>query len=305
MMCNAIFYFSQSSIWFRSITHRHLGTILLFLYFDHVYHLKWSRCKRVAFVVFFEGRQMGYRLMTKTLHLKYGLKIPRHHTMKILRAIDPIGIQLRQRRVLRRRTYTALGPNYLWHADGHDKLKRFGFAIHACIDGYSRRIIWVKCSSTNNDPSVIAYYYLSAVKKLGFCARTLRTDCGTENGIMASIQCGLRNTLRAHIYGKSQHNQRIESWWSYLRKMRTQWWIEFFADMEQAGLLNIDCDDHVECLRYCFMDLIRNDLQCFFTCHLKNFLVAFRPHSFHTLYRTCGCPLHDHRMDKTFLLLKK
>ena len=27
-------------------------------------------------------------------------------------------------------------PNYVWHADGMDKLKPFGFAIHGCIDGY-------------------------------------------------------------------------------------------------------------------------------------------------------------------------
>ena len=28
------------------------------------------------------------------------------------------------------------GPNHVWHLDGYDKLKPFGFPIHACIDGY-------------------------------------------------------------------------------------------------------------------------------------------------------------------------
>ena len=26
-------------------------------------------------------------------------------------------------------------PNFVWHLDGYDKLKPYGFAIHACIDG--------------------------------------------------------------------------------------------------------------------------------------------------------------------------
>lgn len=75
----------------------------------------------------------------------------------------------RRRRRLHRRTYSSLGPNYTWHSDGHDKLKRFGFAIHACIDGYSRKVIWLHCVVTNNDPAVIAGYFLSSVRKLGGC----------------------------------------------------------------------------------------------------------------------------------------
>ena len=33
------------------------------------------------------------------------------------------------------------GPNYAWHIDGYDKLKPYGFALHGCIDGYSRKIL--------------------------------------------------------------------------------------------------------------------------------------------------------------------
>jgi hypothetical protein len=35
------------------------------------------------------------------------------------------------------------GPNFAWHADGYDKLKPYGFPIHGCIDGFSRRLIWL------------------------------------------------------------------------------------------------------------------------------------------------------------------
>ena len=31
--------------------------------------------------------------------------------------------------------YLTQGPRYLWHIDGYDKLKPYGFSIHGCIDG--------------------------------------------------------------------------------------------------------------------------------------------------------------------------
>jgi hypothetical protein len=143
----------------------------------------------------------------------------------------------------------------------HDKLKRFGFAIHVCIDGYSRRVIWAECACTNNNASVIDYYYVTVVKRLRCCPRTLRTDCGSENVIMATIQCEIRNSIRAHVYGTSQNNQRIEAWWSYLLRIKLRWWIEYFDDMEQCGLLNVDDSNQVDLLRFCFMDVIRRELQ--------------------------------------------
>ena len=33
-----------------------------------------------------------------------------------------------------------LGSNWCWHMDGYDKLKPYGFPIHACIDGYVRKL---------------------------------------------------------------------------------------------------------------------------------------------------------------------
>eukprot|EP00731_Ephydatia_muelleri_P033214 Em0026g34a len=58
------------------------------------------------------------------------------------------------------------GPNWCWHIDGCDKLKPFGFPIHACIDGFSWKIIWLELTATNNDPDVVVKFYLDAVVKL-------------------------------------------------------------------------------------------------------------------------------------------
>ncbi|KAL3880304.1 hypothetical protein ACJMK2_032552 [Sinanodonta woodiana] len=57
------------------------------------------------------GNQQGYRWMH--LHcLQHGLIL-----------LDSAGIQLRQRRRLRRRQYLGQGTDYIWHADSYDKLK--------------------------------------------------------------------------------------------------------------------------------------------------------------------------------------
>ena len=74
-----------------------------------------------------------------------------------------IGVARRSKHRLKRRKYINCGPNYVWHIDGNDKLKLFGFCIHAGINGFSRKILWLKVSYTNNDPLVFCYYYLDAI----------------------------------------------------------------------------------------------------------------------------------------------
>jgi hypothetical protein len=71
-------------------------------------------------------------------------------------------------------------PNDRWHIDGYDKLKPFGFCIHGAIDGYSRRILWLEVSSSNNDPTTVAKYYVDYARHVSGTARVVRGDKGTE-----------------------------------------------------------------------------------------------------------------------------
>eukprot|EP00731_Ephydatia_muelleri_P020158 Em0012g983a len=84
----------------------------------------------------------------------------------LLAIADPNGTAQRKQHKLQRRIYQNKGPNWCWHMDGYDKLKPFGFPIHACIDGFSRKILWLEVATTNNDPYVVAHFYLRAVLKL-------------------------------------------------------------------------------------------------------------------------------------------
>lgn len=123
----------------------------------------------------------------------------------ILKELDPDRVEERRRHRLKRRVYQSAGPNECWHVDGYDKLKPFGFPIHAAVDGYSRRVLWLKVERTNNKPEVIANHYLECVKELQGCPRLLRTDPGTENGIMATMQCYLRANDGDEFSGEKAH----------------------------------------------------------------------------------------------------
>ena len=62
--------------------------------------------------------------------MKYGLIVQKETVRVIMKELDPVGVQARSSRRLRRREYRAKGPNYIWRIDGYDKLKPFGSCIH-------------------------------------------------------------------------------------------------------------------------------------------------------------------------------
>lgn len=173
------------------------------------------------------GQLFGYRTMWQVLQQKHRLRVKRDVVMRLLKQLNPRGTALRTRRRFTRRTYHSMGPNYIWHVDGYDKLKPFGLGLSGCIDGFSRKIMWLVCGPTNNNPSVIAHNYINCAKSVGVVPMRLRTDLGTENGTMAAIQCTLRHVhtdyyagASSHSYGSSTGNQRIEAWWSFFRRGR-------------------------------------------------------------------------------------
>ena len=80
---------------------------------------------------------------------------------------------------------------------------------------------------------------------MGFCPQYLRADCGTENGIIAGVQCFFRISEDAHRYETSVSNQRIEDWWSHMRKGFTNWLIEFFKDLVNENIFIPDNQTHL------------------------------------------------------------
>ena len=213
------------------------------------------------------GSRVGYRDMTRRLRLRHNLVVTRDTVMHALRVIDPQGVENRRRHRLQRRRYCTPGPNFLWHLDGWDKLKPYGFCVHGCMDGFSRRILWLEVGSTNNDPKVVVNYFLSTVQQLKGVPRLIRTDKGTENTWIAVLQKFFRRNdedglagNNSIIQGKSTANQRIEAFWSKLKQGAGGWWVHFFKDLRDSGIYRDHDQLHRECLKLCFMKVLRQEL---------------------------------------------
>lgn len=206
---------------------------------------------------------VGYRQMSEIIGLKYGINVSKENVRVVLKQVDPEGVEERTRKVIKRRIYQTNGPNEVYHVDGNDKLKMWGFCIHGAVDGFSRKLLWLKVATTNNNPLVIANFYLSFVKSHMIAPNILRMDKGTENIYLEDLQVfftGIPNSFR---YGASVHNQRIEAYWSRLKKFRFSWWKEFFQNMCRDGLYQSNLESHQEALVFCFLPVIQNELNEF------------------------------------------
>jgi hypothetical protein len=151
----------------------------------------------------------------------------------MLRQLDPEGVKRRTHDLQRRRgEYHAYGPNYLWCLDGHDKLEPWGFRIYACIDAYSRYIIWIYIGICNKSTISTLLQYLIGIERAGNqMPQNLRVDHGTETTLVGEAHYGLARTWMSNIlfnevffYGPSTQNIRIETWWGQLGKSSLYRW---------------------------------------------------------------------------------
>ena len=129
----------------------------------------------------------GDRFMWNKLKTIYGIQVRRSTVMKISREEDPAGVLLRKSMHIKQRVYTCNGPSNTLHTDGNGKLKPRGFPIRGCVDAFSRKVLWLKITRSNNNPVVPTSYFLKTVSKWNLVPDILRTDCGNENCLMAGM----------------------------------------------------------------------------------------------------------------------
>lgn len=211
------------------------------------------------------GGNLGYRSMHARIRLNHGMIVSRNSVRVILRILDPDGVQARQQRRLRRREYVSKGPGYLFHIDGWDKLKRYGLCVHGAIDGFSRRIMWLEASASNNDASVVCHFFASCIRQQGGTPYFVRADRGTENVNTELMQRILRHENNddhgrlqtSFLYGTSPANQRIEAYWSKFRSSSMQAWIDHFAQLESIGIIDTSSDIDLQAVRFVYLRLLR------------------------------------------------
>ena len=81
----------------------------------------------------------GEVLMNAHLHSR-AITVPRARLRASIHRVDPINTQEHRSTTIRRRTYHAEFPNYVWHVDGNHKAIRWRLVVHGGIDGFSRVI---------------------------------------------------------------------------------------------------------------------------------------------------------------------
>lgn len=189
----------------------------------------------------------------------------------VVEAVEPGRAERMKAKRLSRRVYKVQGPNHIWHIDGNDKLKPYGFCISGCVDGFSRKIMWLKVGRTNKNPDVICMYFLDVVRDLDVLPSVVRMDRGTENVHIANVQRMLRAEHQDSLsnvcvmFGSSNHNQRIERLWLSLKQAVLQDFMDLFKDYATSGVVDLTDEAHRECLIFCFMPVIRAELESFIT----------------------------------------
>ena len=71
-------------------------------------------------------------------------------------------------------------------------MKPYGFEMHGCIDGYSRRVLWLSVILSNKDPKEVCNLYFNYLLCAKGVPRKVVADRGTENVNIAGSQRFLR-----------------------------------------------------------------------------------------------------------------
>ena len=86
---------------------------------------------------------------------------------------------------------------------------RWRLVIHGGIDGYSRLVVYLHCS-TDNRSSTVLDSFVQATSEFGIPSH-VRSDKGSENRLVALYMLSQLGTNRnSMLTGRSCHNQRIE-----------------------------------------------------------------------------------------------
>uniref|UniRef100_A0A3Q3LI92 Uncharacterized LOC113134477 n=1 Tax=Mastacembelus armatus TaxID=205130 RepID=A0A3Q3LI92_9TELE len=203
----------------------------------------------------------GSEMMRGYLHAD-GIVVPRRRVRETLNHIDPAAAAQRWSQAVVRRTYYVPFPNSLWHIDGHMRLIRWGFVTHAGIDGNSRIITYINCSTDNKALTVLTHF-VRATCLYGLPAR-VRSDHGGENTLVALLMNLLQGQGHArHITGQSVHNQRIERLWRDVFQQVVRYFYMLFYSFEDEQILNPDDNTQKMALQIVYKPEIQRRLDLF------------------------------------------
>ncbi|KIJ43461.1 hypothetical protein M422DRAFT_240130 [Sphaerobolus stellatus SS14] len=169
------------------------------------------------------GRRQGPTLIKEGIRMRTGLDLTRKYVKNLMRDLDPEGFQLRDptSRKIKRRALVNLGIHEEWSGDGHDKLKKYGFAIYGIRDVWSGKWLGLWVIPDNRLKVVVAYLWLSLSEEYGGLPIQCTTDCGSETTLVYGLATALRETffpempvdeVPAHCFLKS-FDENVDEFW--------------------------------------------------------------------------------------------
>ncbi|KIJ38228.1 hypothetical protein M422DRAFT_176939 [Sphaerobolus stellatus SS14] len=188
-----------------------------------------------------------------------------------MRLQDPEGFQLRDptSKKTKRWALVNLGIHEEWSGDGHDKLKRIGFAIYGICDVWSGKWLGLWVIPDNRLKDIVAYLWLSLVEEYGGLPIQTTTDCGSETTMVYGLATALREAffpelpvdeVPAHRFLKSIHNITIECGWAQLKFQFDANVDEFWDQGILQGIYDIYDDRHVVLARWLWSVLIQKEI---------------------------------------------
>ena len=191
-----------------------------------------------------------------------GFRLQRRRVRASMSRLDPRNSRIRWAIVVSRRAYSVQGPNSLWHIDGHHSLVNWGFVIHGGIDGFSRLIVYLHCS-TNNRKDTVTRLFRSATERYHWPSRVWSDNGGENVGVWQLMEDVHGPNRGSFLAGTSVHNQSIERLWRDVFCTVCHIFYYTFQAMEESGQLQRNNSLHKFVLHYIFTPRINKALQSF------------------------------------------
>ena len=171
----------------------------------------------------------------------------------IINEVDPTRRDNRKKKCIKRRVYSAPGCGHVHHCDTHNKLGRWRLVTFGAIDGYSHKVIALKCYTDNKAVTLLrAYCSCPGIQANGF-PEFKRGDYGGENVAIARCLNSIHQEIGRFLFGKSVHNQRIERLWGDVHTQVTRSYRDRILDWETNLGLEL-LPENIWVIQYLFLD---------------------------------------------------